>query len=211
MTNAPEKLDRRKVRTRHALRDALLELIQEKGYEAITIADITDRANVARPTFYLHYKDKLELLFSHFRELYGELFQANHPFDMAEVWRQLRQPETADDADFRHVAEHADFYRVMFSEKGSIAFLTLVLDFLSARMESDVLAPMTPDDAAPRLPPGFIGAFLAGAELGVVNWWLKQDATNAHSPREMAAMMQTLAVLGLAWAMRQPPPPELLE
>ena len=54
--------DRRKDRTRQWFQQALLDLIQERGYEDITIQDIVDRANTARVTFYRHYKDKEELL-----------------------------------------------------------------------------------------------------------------------------------------------------
>ncbi len=57
-----KKVDRRIQRTRALLRDALMRLIIRKGYDEITIQDITDEANVARTTFYLHFADKDELL-----------------------------------------------------------------------------------------------------------------------------------------------------
>ena len=60
------KTDRRIQRTRQSLRTALLELIKEKGYDAISIEEITERANVGRATFYLHYKDKEDLLLEDF-------------------------------------------------------------------------------------------------------------------------------------------------
>jgi AcrR family transcriptional regulator len=63
-TNEPE--DRRRVRTRQMLRNALLELIDEKGYESVTVQEITDRADLGRATFYLHFKDKDELLVATF-------------------------------------------------------------------------------------------------------------------------------------------------
>lgn len=57
-----KQLDRRVRRTRRALQDSLTSLILEKGYDAVTVEDITDRADLGRTTFYLHYKDKEELL-----------------------------------------------------------------------------------------------------------------------------------------------------
>lgn len=56
------KPDRRVKRTREALQHALVELIQEKGFEAASISEITERANVGRSTFYAHYADKEDLL-----------------------------------------------------------------------------------------------------------------------------------------------------
>src|SRR5687768_2926953 len=58
------KTDHRVQRTHELLQKALIELISENGYEAITIQDIVDRANVGRTTFYLHYNSKDELFMS---------------------------------------------------------------------------------------------------------------------------------------------------
>jgi AcrR family transcriptional regulator len=60
MTN--RKIDRRSARTRQALSSAFVELILARGYEAVTVADIIERANVGRSTFYLHYAGKEALL-----------------------------------------------------------------------------------------------------------------------------------------------------
>jgi len=59
-----ERVDRRVQRTRQLLNEALMSLIVEKGYEAITVQDIIDRANLGRSTFYAHYQDKEDLLLS---------------------------------------------------------------------------------------------------------------------------------------------------
>ncbi len=61
--------DRRVQRTQALLQDALLALIEEKGYAAITVQDILDRANLGRSTFYMHYRDKDDLLVSGFEQL----------------------------------------------------------------------------------------------------------------------------------------------
>ncbi len=52
------KIDRRVQRTRELLQKALIELIGERKYDALTIEDIAHRANVGRTTFYLHYRSK---------------------------------------------------------------------------------------------------------------------------------------------------------
>src|SRR5258708_27383276 len=58
---AKKPIDRRVARTRETLRHALNSLILKKGYEAITIKDICDAANVGRSTFYAHYTSKDDL------------------------------------------------------------------------------------------------------------------------------------------------------
>lgn len=55
-------LDLRVVRTKTAIRNAFVELIEEKGFDAITVKDITTKANINRGTFYAHYQDKFDLM-----------------------------------------------------------------------------------------------------------------------------------------------------
>src|SRR5689334_24059575 len=61
--------DRRVRRTRRLLREALLALVAEKGYDRVTVQDVLDRADVGRATFYAHFRDKDDLLVSGFDEL----------------------------------------------------------------------------------------------------------------------------------------------
>src|SRR3954471_18394318 len=65
----PKSTDRRVVRTRTTLRDALLPLILERGWEDISVQDVCDRAKVGRSTFYTHFADKEDLLLSGFEDL----------------------------------------------------------------------------------------------------------------------------------------------
>src|SRR4029453_18388205 len=67
------RTDRRGRRTRELLRRALLSLVQEQGYERITVQDILDRADVGRSTFYAHYRDKDDLLLSGFEDIRSAL------------------------------------------------------------------------------------------------------------------------------------------
>src|SRR5438552_11345004 len=59
---AEAKEDRRIQRTRLMLRSAMVSLIRERGFEALTVQDIIDRADVGRSTFYSHFKSKEDLL-----------------------------------------------------------------------------------------------------------------------------------------------------
>lgn len=66
-------VDRRVARTRTALRDALVGLIHDRGWDEISVKDVCDAANVGRSTFYAHFGDKEELLTSGFDGLLAEL------------------------------------------------------------------------------------------------------------------------------------------
>ena len=57
-----DKLDPRVKRTRQLLEQSFMEIIEQKGFQAVTVQDITERAGVNRATFYAHFADKYALL-----------------------------------------------------------------------------------------------------------------------------------------------------
>ncbi len=196
MTHSSTKVDRRIQRTRALLRDALMQLVQEKSYDQITIQDITDTANVARTTFYLHFKDKEELLFETMRDMYKEIAKHSLTIDPSAY---LDGDEAAYYVeDFRHVAEYADFYRVMVSENGSPAFTSRVKDYLAGEMKA-WLPMLVPAGHEPRIPYDFLAYMMAGAELGVIKWWLDND--QSYEPHQVALMLQSALRSGLIWSL----------
>ena len=85
----PPRVDRRVLRTRGALRDALLELMVERGWDGVDIQSLCERANIGRSTFYLHYPNKEELLKGSLGDLRAAL-RAQAPRSAAEPsghWR----------------------------------------------------------------------------------------------------------------------------
>lgn len=71
--------DRRVERSRRMLRDALVALILERGWDDVSVKDVCDRADVGRSTFYSHFGDKEELLVSGFDDLLAHLRGAHDP------------------------------------------------------------------------------------------------------------------------------------
>ncbi|HEU4765933.1 MAG TPA: TetR/AcrR family transcriptional regulator [Pyrinomonadaceae bacterium] len=73
LANLNKKTDARVRRTRDALGDALVALMQEKPFDTITVQDVLDRAHVGRSTFYSHFSDKDDLLMSDADEFYERI------------------------------------------------------------------------------------------------------------------------------------------
>ncbi len=200
MSQAEPKTDRRKLRTRKLLRQALMDLIIEKGYANISIQDITDRADVSRTTFYLHFKDKDELLAVGTREMYDEMVSVYAAFSPGEIEEKGYYESFLEPADFVHVANNADFYRAMLSEKGAPAFLVDVQDYL-AQVLNDFCLKIIKDDQKPALPLDFIAHALAGMEIGIIHWWLHHDQMQ-KSPEMVAIMQYYLATYGIGKLLR---------
>ena len=195
------KVDRRIQRTRALLRGALMKLIvdDEKAYDAITIQDITDTANVARTTFYLHFTDKDDLLFSTMRDIYEELFEGDLT-GYTDI-NDLRgiSPDNCDATDFEHVEQYADFYRIMLSERGSAAFLSRVRDFLAQSILEIELKNLLPKDKAPRVPLEVMAYAIAGAHIGVIKWWLDNDMP--MTAQHVAYQLYSLLTRGMLWSL----------
>ncbi len=196
MTDIPRKRDRRIERTHQLLSQALMDLILERGYNFITIQDITDRANVSRTTFYLHFKDKDELLFASMQKIYDGLVGSHGGPAPITVTPDDFETAECKASDFDHVAEYADFYRVMLSKKGSIVFMLQVMSYLADLMETGLEMKLNGRES--KIPLGLVAAFCAGAQVGVTKWWLENDMT--YSPEEVARMQLFLSMFGLDWA-----------
>lgn len=201
MSETPRKEDRRKQRTRRLLRQAMMELIIEKGYENITIQDITDRADVSRATFYLHYSKggKEELLNSSIREMYDELLGNYEPFSWDDVQRTGYADSLMSPVDYQHVADYAEFYRAMLGDRGAPFFVSTVHNYLAQVCQNVFSDSHFPDSHSPRLPPDMIAHALAGMHIGIVMWWLQSGLR--YSPEEMAKMHYYMAAFGMWKAM----------
>lgn len=69
MSTEIQATDRRVQRTHRALRDALISLLLDRGWDDINIQILCERANIGRSTFYLHFQNKEQLLVSGFDDL----------------------------------------------------------------------------------------------------------------------------------------------
>src|SRR5689334_23385755 len=84
-----QMLNVRLKRTQKLLREALIVLIEERGFDTLTIGELTERAMVSRAAFYRNYQDKYDLVEQIFEETMSILFEAigefgrEHPLD---VW-----------------------------------------------------------------------------------------------------------------------------
>src|SRR5580704_1761430 len=106
---ARPKTDRRILRTRNALGDALVALIQEKNFDEITVQDVLDRAQVGRSTFYVHYRDKQDLFLSDVEDFLASFSTALNR-QGASPKRLLPVKEF-----FAHIREARDFYSAVVS------------------------------------------------------------------------------------------------
>jgi AcrR family transcriptional regulator len=171
--------DRRVRRTQRLLAEALIALTLEKGYEAVTIRDITERADIGYATFFRHYRDKDALLAEALEVVLAELIGLlNLPADGAD-------PAGMGTLLFRYVQDHAEICRALLGSRGATSFLPRILD-AGAR---EVLREHTAAPGSP-VPVEVAAHHLVAATLALIQWWLEHDMS--YSPERMGVIYREL-------------------
>ncbi|MBN1306224.1 MAG: TetR/AcrR family transcriptional regulator [Anaerolineales bacterium] len=185
------KQDRRSRRTRETLIHALLELIERKHYDQISVQDIVEQANVGRSTFYAHYGNKDDLLLS----------GLEHQMELLVGQITLGGTGRLDfdtRAFFQHTRGHYEIYRTLVWGAG---FKLLVEDgqaMLSAKIEAR-LAALLAGRPEPSIPLPVLANAIAGVLLVLLKWWL--DNKSPYPPERMDAIFQQLVMGGVRSAL----------
>ncbi len=188
-----ERVDRRRARTRRYLGDAMIALLMEKPYDAITVQEIADRADVGRATLYMHYPDKhavlIDALTTAFRDMADTLgLQRDDP----------RRPVPMR-ALFEYVGRRHEVFHVLLNGIGRSDVYLLARDTI-AHYASIQLRRLP---VRPSVPLDVIAVHLAGSLLNLVAWWL--SAGRPHPPDVMERMGRALIGGGLSEVLGLPP------
>jgi AcrR family transcriptional regulator len=183
---AAGKTDRRVVRTRDLLGDALVALIQEKPFESITVQDVLDRAGVGRSTFYAHYKDKNDLFLSDAEDFFEAMSTAlskhgdksNRVAPVCEF--------------FSHVAEQREFHDALVASGKAQDLWEMGQEYFARGIEHRLTelrgAPAMAATRAAALAHAF-----AGALFSLLSWWM-------HGGSPLSASQMDQLFHGMVWS-----------
>ncbi len=185
----PVKADRRVRRTRDTLGDALVELMQEKPFDDITVQEVLDRANVGRTTFYAHYRDKQDLFLSDVEDfLEGMSTLLTRRGDSA---RRIAPVQEL----FAHLADVHEFHDALVASGKAAEVHELGVGYFARSIEQRLAKA---DVALPRTELHATSHALSGALFSLLEWWLRHKG--AASPAEMDALFHRLVWQGVASA-----------
>ena len=201
-----QKTDRRSLRTRRLLAEALIALLLEKRYEDITVQDILDRANIGRSTFYEHYWDKEDLLTSEIERVIDVLDQrlATPPTHTAVLLPSL--------ALFQHVQEQQRLFQAFLRGQGirqalnrgqGFRAVTQAFEDLLRRRVEQRLGGESKHGASDELRAS-VASYVAGAFMTLMQWWLETEL--AWSPERMDVLFRDLVLPGVDHVLNQTPP-----
>lgn len=184
---AHDNVDRRAMRTRQALHQALIELIGLRDYDEISVMDIAEAANVGRSTFYAHFTDKDDLLRSgalYFRDKLLRDHAARHELDgpdgqLLSFSRFMTE----------HLKQREDLYRAMKRGRAGSIILDAFRLYVCELVRADLTA-RSPKTERP-YETELAVQFIAGAFMSVLVWWM--DRGGKEDPAEIDRAFTALA------------------
>jgi len=181
---AAKSTDRRVQRTRKLLQDALISMMIEKGYDATTVQNIVDRANVGRATFYAHFADKETLLASRLEDLRVLLAERLHqaPGSLGFSLAMLE-----------HARDHLPLYGAIVGRESGAFVLQRIHRTIADLVGLDLKALGFKGVAERR---ALALEYIAGAFMAVLTWWLDHGAK--LPPQEVDIIFRRLVMQGLA-------------
>lgn len=168
-----------------------MALILRKGYEAITVQDIIDEADIGRSTFYSHYTGKDDLLRSGFQRLRAELAEAQRAARVRPE-RSYVDPLGFSLAMFEHACAYKQIYRALVGGRGGIIAVNEIRRVLSDTVKKE-LPDAGQDDLAPR---EVRIQFVVATFLTMLTWWLEQRSRLAPSQVDLIFRRLVLSGIG---------------
>ena len=184
-----EKTDRRKTKTKAALRKAMLEIFEEKGPNGLTVSALTERADINRGTFYLHYRDGEHLLQSVKEDIFGGLLKELEHINPLELktYAERGEPYPVSVKVLEYFERHADFFDIMLGPKGDPSLPAQIKAFMTERLYRLVFDRI-PVPEGTNVPRDYLTAAMTSANLGVVLHWFE---TGRRLPPKEVAMIIT--------------------
>jgi AcrR family transcriptional regulator len=184
-----QKTDARVRRTRDALGDALVALMQEKPFDTITVQDVLDRADVSRSTFYTHYSDKDDLLMSDADEFFEAISMAlsAHEDKSDRIFPVLEF--------FTHLSDVQPFFKALVKSGKYQENMELARGHFARGIERR----LSEMPRAKSIPPHQLPAIAfthAGALLSLLTWWL--DRGMRETPAEMDELFHRIVWNGVS-------------
>ncbi len=185
--------DKRVVRTKKVLRQALIDLTEERGLDGFTVNDLCIKADINRGTFYNHFRDKDDLLNVLEDEILADLtrFQTHMAalsLPSVAVYVASKRPLPLLVELFDYLREQGDFLHAVLGAGGDASFGIRLRDVVCTHLVQSILHERYRENPTPFV--NYYVAFFASAYLGVITRWIETGMQ--ESSEEMARIAMRL-------------------
>lgn len=184
-------MDRRITKSKKALRDALIVLMEERGFDGFTVNDLCERADLNRGTFYNHFHDKDDLLATLEDEIMDDLDQFQGQMQRLSVrellkYRATRRPLPFLVDLFNYLREQGDFLHAVLGPGGDVRFGPRLRDAVCTNLIQSILHERYRNNPSPFVQ--YYVAFFASAYLGVIMRWIETGMQETSEDMALIAM-----------------------
>ncbi len=167
-------MDRRQQKTRQAIIDAFVGLLNKSCYEKVSVKDIIEAANVGRSTFYSHFETKEELARQICYDLFEHIFSHVIPSCSTHDFSIMPQnAETRIAHILYHLRDKRGYYLGIINYDEGTMFLRFFRDYMLHKISIKMTGPY--QEFIQRVPEDFLVNSLTSSFVGMIRWWLKNN------------------------------------
>ncbi|MDK2804425.1 MAG: hypothetical protein PWR23_1429 [Peptostreptococcaceae bacterium] len=191
--------DERVIKTKKLIKTALSELIQEKGFDHVSITDLTQRANINRGTFYLHYQDKYDLLEKFENEVLDDINTNAENFIKSIKNIDFLGEDFSNEIKpfinkvFTYIKENYIIMKVILGPKSDMRFQNKIKKALNILLTEKGWDNYF-DSQNTFVSKNYFISYLVSAHIGVIRQWI--DSGMNESAENMAEMISKMFFLG---------------
>ncbi|WP_017815408.1 TetR/AcrR family transcriptional regulator [Paenibacillus shenyangensis] len=158
-----DKIDRRILKSRQGIQSTFLQMLNKEGFDEITVKHITEEANIARKTFYLHYMDKYDLL---------DRIIDDHIVQLREICDQKKEMGIIEGSIlwFSYFEQHKLFFAALFKSRDASSFRKKLLSFTMGEISKKI-----DQDSHPIIDRHIFLKFLGTATMGVLESYVLDE------------------------------------
>lgn len=190
-TIAAAERDPRIARSRAALREAFITLVEERGIDGFSVGDLCTSAGLNRGTFYNHFRDKDDLLAQLEAEVMDDLDRLQAQMQNLTVrellgYRARKKPLPLLVELFDYLREQGAFLHAALGPGGDVGFGPRLRDSVCTNLVQSILHERYRNDPSPFV--GYYVAFFASAYLGVITRWIETGMQESSEEMALIAM-----------------------
>ena len=180
--------EKRETLTKLKIKNAFVELVNEKGMESLTISDIARKAKINRGTFYLHYVDKIDLL---------EQLETDVLLDLEVIFEKYDKGITNEPVEIipyeailealKYVRNDFAFVSALMNISGNSKMRERLKQLIRETIQKQISGSENLSFQMGNLPPDYAQEILLSGILSMILLWIKKGAL--ETPEEIAAMI----------------------
>jgi len=188
-----DKQDRRVTKTRQEIKEAFIALMQEKGFDALTVRDLTERANINRTTFYKHFLDKYDLLDRYEQEIFDRIEAIIEQAPASALHDWFEQHTIASIVQVYEIFhEEKSLMKILLGPNGDSTFQEKIRLLLTRSIHARLADQIDP--AALHFPLELMVMYVSSAHVGIIRYWLENDIP--YSPEQLARLLLQIVTQG---------------